>query len=221
MPEPSNAVVHFYRASVMHADIWRQRLDATTNWAVVSAAAIVTLSFSRPETPHFVLLLAVLFGSVFLIMESRRYQSFDMWRRRVQQLNRWVIAPALAPPAPALEEEITEGLRALAADLGTSVPPLAFIDAVGYRMRRNYGFLFLGVLAAWLVKLGYQPTTVESWSAYLDRAAMGALSGGAVFGCAGAVVMFGLFIALRARTERMEGWAELRSPLSQALHRDT
>ena len=33
-PDLSNPVfVHFYRAVVSHMDVWRQRMDATTNWA--------------------------------------------------------------------------------------------------------------------------------------------------------------------------------------------
>lgn len=219
MQDPSNAIVHFYRASVMHADVWRRRLDATTNWAVVSTAAIVTFAFSSPDTPHFVLLLAVPFGSVFLLMESRRYQTFDVWRRRVQLLNRWVIVPALVPANAPPDDEVEAGLAEIASSLGTSVPPLSLLNAMGYRLRRNYGLLFLAVLAAWLLKIGYQPTVVASGGEFVDRAGIGLVPGVGVLSIAGLFVLGATFVALRARTERMAGWTELPSPLDQALGR--
>lgn len=35
--EFTTAMVHFFRAEVQRANVWRQRLDTTTNWAVVNA----------------------------------------------------------------------------------------------------------------------------------------------------------------------------------------
>src|SRR5690606_19527036 len=88
--DPSSAVVvHFYRAVVAHMDVWRQRMDATTNWAAATTAGMVTFSFGAPESPHFTLLLAAAFDVMFLLMESRRYQIFDLWRRRFRLLNRY------------------------------------------------------------------------------------------------------------------------------------
>ena len=67
--DPSSPVlVHFYRAVVGHMDVWRQRMDATTNWATATTAAMVTFSFSAPESPHFMLLLAVGFDAMFLFV---------------------------------------------------------------------------------------------------------------------------------------------------------
>ena len=34
------SMVHFFRAEVSRANVWRQRLDTTTNWAVVSDARL-------------------------------------------------------------------------------------------------------------------------------------------------------------------------------------
>ena len=38
--EFANAMIHFYRAEVTRANVWRQRLDATTNWAVIWCSAM-------------------------------------------------------------------------------------------------------------------------------------------------------------------------------------
>ncbi|CAN5610506.1 hypothetical protein BH23GEM10_BH23GEM10_16390 [soil metagenome] len=102
------------------------------------------------------LLLALLFQSVFLVMEARRYQTFDLWRRRFRMLNRAMIVPALRddPIDDASEAQLSE----LALDLGRTVPHLDLSHAVGYRMRRNYGYLFGVTLLAWLMKLEIHPT---------------------------------------------------------------
>lgn len=217
MREPSATIVHFYRATVMHADIWRRRLDATTNWAVVSTAAIVTFAFSRPESPHFVLLLAVLFSVFFLVMEARRYQSFHMWRRRVHVMNRYVVAPSLAPALAPEDEDIEAALERLAEDLGSSVPRVSFVDAVGYRIRRNYGFLFAAVLATWLLKVWHYPEPAASLGGFVERAEVGLLPGRFVLGIVAVAAVLTLIAALAARTERMEDWNELPSPLKRAI----
>ncbi len=219
MKEVPNAIVHFYRASVMHADVWRQRLDATTNWAVVSTAAIVTFAFSAPENPHFILLLALAFSTFFLIMESRRYQMFDLYRHRVRMLNRYIIAPALSPSTAPEEEEIETELTALAEELGSTVPHLSLVDSMGYRLRRNYGLLFGAVFGTWLLKLWYHPSPAHSGAAYVARARIGMAPGLGVLIGAGILVLILIFLAVRARTERMEEWRELPSPLRRAFGR--
>ena len=42
-------MVHFFRAEVHRANIWRQRLDTTTNWAVVTTGAAISFAFSEPQ----------------------------------------------------------------------------------------------------------------------------------------------------------------------------
>lgn len=218
MKEASNTIVHFYRAAVMHADVWRRRLDATTNWAVGSTAGMVTFAFSSPELPHFVVLLAGMFTTFFLIMESRRYQAYDMWRRRVKSMDRWIIAPALSPATAPPDDEVERRLTTLAADLGTSVPRLPFMQAVGYRIRRNYGFLYLAALGSWLLKIGVHPTPAGDFGEYVRRAHIHAVPGSVVLGLTLVGALGLLYLALRARTERMEGWVELPSPLEHVEH---
>jgi len=38
------AMVHFFRAEVQRANLWRQRLDTTTNWAVVATGATLSVA---------------------------------------------------------------------------------------------------------------------------------------------------------------------------------
>lgn len=76
-PEHFTALCHYYRAEMDRANTWRTRLDVTTNWAIVTTAAFLSVSFGNPKFPHFVLILATIFVLFFLIIESRRYMYFD------------------------------------------------------------------------------------------------------------------------------------------------
>ena len=41
--EFNTAMVHFYRGEIQRANTWRNRLDNTTNWAVLAAGAAISL----------------------------------------------------------------------------------------------------------------------------------------------------------------------------------
>ena len=219
-PDLSHPVfVHFYRAVVAHMDVWRQRMDATTNWAAATTAAMVTFSFGSVDSPHFVLLLALGFSCVFLLMESRRYQTFDLWRRRFRILNRYVVAPVLVAGEGVDPAEQRAALARVAEDLGRMVPHLGLAQAMGFRIRRNYGYLFGVGLVAWLLKLEVHPTTAESLDELVRRAAVGVFPGPAVMGAVVAAGVLTLVLALLAPSERMMNWAEIPGPLQRWVTR--
>lgn len=219
-PDLSHPVfVHFYRAVVAHMDVWRQRMDATTNWAAATTAAMVTFSFGSVDSPHFVLLLAVGFNSVFLLMESRRYQTFDLWRRRFRLLNRYMIAPVLTDGEAANPAEQREGLARVAEDLGRMVPHLDLSHALGFRIRRNYGYLFAVGIFAWLLKLEVHPAPADNLGEIVRRAAVGVIPGSAIFAVLAVVLAGMLGLALRAPSEQMLNWAEIPSPLDRWISR--
>ena len=45
---------HFYRGELGRIMVWRQRLDMTTNWAITSSTAIITIAFSTRAVPHII-----------------------------------------------------------------------------------------------------------------------------------------------------------------------
>ena len=211
--DPSHPVlVHFYRAVVSHADVWRQRMDATTNWAAATTAAMVTFAFGDPRAPHAVLLLTIAFDVIFLLMESRRYQIYDLWRRRFRTLNQYLIAPVLAPSGAREPSVIEENLARVATDLGRTVPHLSLIDAVGYRLRRNYAYLLGIVVVAWVAKLELHPVSAGSTATLFDRAAVGGISGTVVAVALGVFVLACLTLAARAPSEQMLNWTTVPSP---------
>lgn len=211
-PDLSNPVLtHFYRATVAHADVWRQRMDATTNWAAATTAGMVTFAFTTPASPHFVLLVAVFFDGVFLIMESRRYQAYDRWRHQFHALNRYLIAPALE----GREEATEDGFRAILANLSRTVPRLGLWRAMGYRIRRNYGYLFGLLLLAWGLKLQVHPEPASGWGEIIDRAVIGMLPAEAVLLGVAGLSMVGFGLTLMGHSEQMTDWEELGSPLGR------
>ena len=133
------AIAHLYRGEMYRSKIWRTRLDATTNWAVVTTAAVITFSFGSRETEDFVVLVALVFDFFFLFMEARRYQMYNLWQRRIRVLHRFLIAPALVDGGQLAPETRERKLSELAADLGRTTPALSLAAALGYRIRRNYG----------------------------------------------------------------------------------
>ncbi len=208
----TTVVVHFYRAIVMHADVWRQRLDATTNWAVVTNVGVISFSFTRPDSPHFLLLLLIMASCLFLVMESRRYQIYDLWRRRIRIVHRFVVAPNLSEASSPSQEKIDEELDHLARDLGRMVPHLSFIDALGYRIRRNYGYLFIFSVSSWALKLFLHPQEARSTTEVLARAELGMITGTTVVILVILASALILFLAMRAPSEQMMRWRELPSP---------
>src|SRR4028119_959467 len=53
--EFTTAMVHFYRGEVQRSNTWRNRLDTTTNWAVLTTGATLSFVFSSPANPAFVI----------------------------------------------------------------------------------------------------------------------------------------------------------------------
>ena len=50
--EFNTAMVHFYRGEIQRANTWRNRLDNTTNWAVVAAGAAISFALSDPNNHY-------------------------------------------------------------------------------------------------------------------------------------------------------------------------
>ncbi|HUF29571.1 MAG TPA: DUF2270 domain-containing protein [Gemmatimonadaceae bacterium] len=214
----SNAVlVHFYRAVVSHADVWRQRMDATTNWAAATTAAMVTFSFGDRAAPHVVLLLTLGFNMIFLLMESRRYQVYDLWRRRFRTLNQYMIAPVLSPLHGPDAAAIQENLARVAADLGRTVPHLSLLDATGYRLQRNYVYLIGVALVAWVTRLAFQPHVSANLDDVIERAAIGSVPGSVVMASVALFALACIILAARAPSEHMLNWMTIPSPAERLV----
>ncbi|MCA9982530.1 MAG: DUF2270 domain-containing protein, partial [Anaerolineales bacterium] len=54
------SLIHLYRAEVTRTNVWRQRLDTTTNWAVLTTGAALTFAFGNPTNSHLVIIMDTL-----------------------------------------------------------------------------------------------------------------------------------------------------------------
>ena len=75
-------IAHYYRGEMARMAGWRDRIDRTSNWAITVAGAGLSLSLST-TAHHGILLFAMVLVLLLLVIESRRYQFFDVYRTRV------------------------------------------------------------------------------------------------------------------------------------------
>lgn len=189
---PSSAMAHLYRGEIHRMKLWRERLDKTTNWAVLVMAAILTWAFSTPRNPHYVILVGAATIGLFLVVEARRYRAYDVWRSRVRSLQENVWAYGLDPSKGLADEN----WRAhLADDYRTPTLKITSEEALAHRLRRVYLPLFTVLLAAWVIRVGaFDP---NPWPA---SAAIGQISGLAVTAVVLLAYVSATVVALRPRT---------------------
>jgi uncharacterized membrane protein len=167
------AMVHFFRAEIQRANVWRQRLDTTTNWAVVVTGATLSIAFSQSNVHHSVILLNTLLILWFLFIEARRYRYYELWSYRVRLMETDFYAAMLVPPfhpSPEWAENLAENLL-------TPSFPISMWEAFGRRLRRNYYWIFLILLASWVAKIWLFPAPPEGMGEFMERAAVGPFSG--------------------------------------------
>jgi len=167
------SMVHFFRAEVSRANVWRQRLDTTTNWAVVSTGATLSIAFSQPNIHHALIILNTLLVMWFLFIEGRRYRYYELWSYRVRLMETDFYAAMLVPPfqpSPEWAESLAENLLAPSF-------PISLLEALGRRLRRNYFWIFLILYASWVAKIWLFPEPATGLTQFVERAAVGPISG--------------------------------------------
>lgn len=194
---PSGSMAHLYRGEIHRMKLWRERLDRTTNWAVLVMAAILTWSFSSKTNPHYVLLVGSAILGTFLGIEARRYRGYDIWRSRVRTLQKNVFAYGL-DPSQGLED--ARWRARLSSSYREPRLKITRLEAIAHRLRRVYLPLLTILLGAWVVRI-----TAFADVPWPASAAIGQLPGIAVIAIV--VLTYGglLVIALRPRTWHAEG----------------
>jgi len=198
---PSSATAHLYRGEIHRMKFWRERLDRTTNWAVLVISAILTWAFSRPGIPHYVILLGVTTLSVFLVIEARRYRGYDIWRSRVRTLQENVFAYGLDPSAGLVDPDWRQKLSQ---DYREPTIKISAEEAIAHRLRRVYVPLFTVLIAAWFVRItAFSPESLNA------SAAVGMIPGWVVVATVAVCYLAAVGTAIRPRTWYAKG--ELRS----------
>ncbi|MEO6739290.1 MAG: DUF2270 domain-containing protein [Chthoniobacteraceae bacterium] len=196
------AMSHFYRGEVGRIMAWRARLDNTTNWAITTTSTIFTVAFSIERVPHIIFVFNIAVVAIMLWIEARRYRFYDAFRARVRMLEAHFLVPVVVQHASPLEGDWR---RMLAEDLLVPGFKITKFEALGRRLKRNYVFIFIIILVAWITKifLHAQPS-ITSW-----RSFYGALSVGTSI--PSWLVAFFLFVTL-ASVLGISYWAAVRSP---------
>ena len=170
------AMVHLFRAEIQRANVWRQRLDTTTNWAVVATGATLSISFSQPNVHHGVIILNTLLITWFLFIEARRYRYYELWSYRVRLMETDFYAAMLVPPfhpSPEWAESLAENL------LEPSFP-ISMWEAFGRRLRRNYLWIYFILGVSWFGKSYLFPQPAASVSEFILRGSVGPIPGQAM-----------------------------------------
>ena len=166
------AIVHLYRGELYRANSWRLRLDNTTNWAVLTAAGLLTFTFGDESHSHWVLLLGLALIAVFHGFEGRRFRTWHVWRSRVRMIEENFYGPILLRDLRSPDEGWG---RLVAKDLFQPTYKIGRLQAMRARLVRNYWALYLALLCAWCVKLASVPTPPGGSLTLRDRLADGIL----------------------------------------------
>lgn len=197
-------LIHYYRAMVGRADIWRMRMDTTTNWAIGATAALVSFALGNPLAPHYVIFVGSFLTLIFLLLEARRLTFYHLWQQRVLLLERALLRPALGSPDSSAEVDLESLELRLGPHLGTTIPSMSLVKAASRRLRRVYLYLFAVHLLAWLMKLSSDPSPASSLQELVSRADVGPIGGVAVMG------LTGLGLTLTAGLAALRGDASAR-----------
>jgi len=177
-----NSLSHYYRGELSRMMSWRDRMDRTTNWAIGAVAAMLSISLSSANAHHSVLLFAMLLVFLLLGIESRRYRFFHAYRSRVRLVERNYYARIFAP-----RDLINphHWMRQLGEDLRLPRFSMSLSQAMARRLRRNYFWIFLILLLAWLLKTtttvlqprGGEAEFIHSTGELLHNASIGSVPG--------------------------------------------
>jgi uncharacterized membrane protein len=202
------AVVHLYRAEVGRMTSYRQRLDTTTNWSITSSALVTTFSLGNPTIPHAAFLFLMFINVFFLIVEARRFRVYEAARYRVLLLEHYFYPEVLGDGSP------RDWRRALIEALRTpySYPPVGMLGAVGWRLRRNYLWIYAAVLLTWIAKLEIAGGGAAD---LIAGANIGRVPGGVVWGIVGAMYLILIGVAMLAKRRYPMGSEAAQAVLRQ------
>lgn len=206
-----SALVHLYRGELGRANIWRMRLDTTTNWAIITSMGLLSFAFNRHDNSHAILLVGMLMILTFLTVEARRYRLFDVWHNRVRIIEENFYGPILRRD---LESRRGNWGNLIADDLLRPRFKITYMQAFRSRLIRNYVPLFGLVLLAWIVKITITPSQPPAWNGFVQGCSIGPIPGWEIL--SGVAALYGfllgvvLFVKKPPETEFWHHSAELK-----------
>ena len=166
------AVAHLYRGEMHRMTVWRQRLDITSNWAILLTVGLTTFTLGSAEVPHFILLLGLALIAISILIEARRYRHLHHSKWRLFVMEQGYFAPLLRG-APA--DRAAAWREVLAKDLEEPRFLIGWFCAARARLRRNYLLLLYFITGVWLTKLFVHPASPATAAEFHARLAVGDL----------------------------------------------
>jgi len=206
-PEDTNVIMHVYRGELQRINNWRQRMDRTTNWAIVVTSGIITFSLSNPNIPHWTVLPGLFLAYILLFTEARRYRHYDQWRGRVRALEELFLAKFFDR-----DMEINEKwVKILSDDFKNPKFKMSWEEAVKRRLKRIYVWIIAVFTSVWIAKIYMHPERATSFRIFFDRIAgpLGISVGLIVFGIIVGLIAFSIsYYFLAAPSREATGRAE-------------
>lgn len=192
------ALVHLYRGEMSRANTWRSRLDQTTHWAIMVLALALPFSFGQ-FGHHAALLFTHLLILILLMLESRRFRFYDVWRSRIRKIENNFFGPILERR---LQSPESDWMLLVARDLAEPHFHLTRLQAMRVRLARNYVPIYAVLILAWFVKIVVEPQPAEHLSELYGRCAIGHIPGWVTLAAVGAFYTALLLVLVLARTDR-------------------
>ncbi|MEQ8665003.1 MAG: DUF2270 domain-containing protein [Rhodospirillales bacterium] len=168
------AIAHLYRGEIYRSTLWRQRLDTTTNWSVVTLGIALSVTYASAGASPLPLILVGILIFFFLMLEGRRYRYFNVFRARARWLEMHFYAPMLVEGDLHLEDGWQERL---AGDYTKPRFHISLVRAVGRRLRRNYIWILAIQTVAYWGKIAVHPAPLVKVEQIWHRAAIGPIPG--------------------------------------------
>lgn len=170
-------IYHYYRAEVYRETNWRNRLDVTTNWSIVTTGAILSFAFSNEHIPHSLILINFVLVWFFLYVESRRFRYYTMLKSRTRQIEQYLLSEVFTGKFPDRDnwaKKIIESFKNPRVEMSRT-------QSIAWRLRRSYIFLFPLLFVVWLAKIQSYPTPATSLSELFAHARLWYIPGEIVF----------------------------------------
>ena len=148
-------IFHYYRAEVYRETNWRNRLDTTTNWAIVVTAAMLTFAFSDEMVPHTVILVNYFLVWFLLYIEARRFRYYWLLRGRTRLIEKRLLSQVFSGKKKEADKD--KWKEKLAGSFLSQKISMSRLESVAWRLRRSYFFLIPLIFLCWIVKTSSYP----------------------------------------------------------------
>ncbi len=162
-------IYHYYRAEVYRETNWRNRLDVTTNWSIVTTGAILSFAFTNESAPHALILMNFVIVWFFLYIEARRFRYYSVLKERTRLIENHLLSPIINGSQIDTHSSL-EWAHTLSESLTSPKVTMSRLDSIAWRFRRNYSVIFLLILTSWIAKVTFLDSETQTLSQFFISA---------------------------------------------------